>query len=330
MNKTALITGANGQDASYLAEFLLEKNYKVHGTIRRNSVSESQTTRIEYLHSKELITLHYMDLTDTISVDSIIKETQADEIYHLGAQSHVQISFELPKYTLDVNASGTLAVLEAVRRSSRHSKVYHAATSEMFGNSCDADGFQRESTPLVPVSPYGCSKLYAHTLCHNYRNAYNMFVCSGILFNHESPRRGINFVTNKTALEAVKIKLGISDKLVLGNLQARRDWGHAKDYIEAMWLMMQKENPCDYVIATGETRTVEEMVEYTFKRLGLDWKDYVITDGKYMRPEELHYLKGDPTKANTILNWKPKYTFENMMDEMIDYWLGKLNPRETK
>lgn len=330
MNKTALITGANGQDASYLAEFLLEKNYKVHGTIRRNSVSESQTTRIEYLHSKELITLHYMDLTDTISVDSIIKETQPDEIYHLGAQSHVQISFELPKYTLDVNASGTLAVLEAVRRSSRHSKVYHAATSEMFGNSCDADGFQRESTPLVPVSPYGCSKLYAHTLCHNYRNAYNMFVCSGILFNHESPRRGINFVTNKTALEAVKIKLGMSDKLVLGNLQANRDWGHAKDYIEAMWLMMQKESPNDYVIATGETRTVQEMVEYTFKRLGLDWKDYVITDGKYMRPEELHYLKGDPTKAKTILNWKPKYTFENMMDEMIDYWLGKLNPRGTK
>ena len=330
MNKTALITGANGQDASYLAEFLLEKNYKVHGTIRRNSVSESQTTRIEYLHSKELITLHYMDLTDTISVDSIIKETQPYEIYHLGAQSHVQISFELPKYTLDVNASGTLAVLEAVRRSSRHSKVYHAATSEMFGNSCDADGFQRESTPLVPVSPYGCSKLYAHTLCHNYRNAYNMFVCSGILFNHESPRRGINFVTNKTALEAVKIKLGMSNKLVLGNLQAKRDWGHAKDYIEAMWLMMQKESPNDYVIATGETRTVQEMVEYTFKRLGLDWKDYVITDGKYMRPEELHYLKGDPTKAKTILNWKPKYTFENMMDEMVDYWLGKLNPRGTK
>jgi len=327
MNKTALITGANGQDASYLAEFLLNKNYKVHGTIRRNSVPESQTTRIEHLHSKESITLHYMDLTDTISVDSIIKETQPDEIYHLGAQSHVQISFELPKYTLDVNASGTLAVLEAVRRSSRHSKVYHAATSEMFGNSCDADGFQRESTPLIPVSPYGCSKLYAHTLCHNYRNAYNMFVCSGILFNHESPRRGINFVTNKTALEAVKIKLGISNKLVLGNLQSRRDWGHAKDYIEAMWLMMQQENPDDYVVATGETRTVEEMVEYTFKRLGLNWKDHVITDGKYLRPEELHYLKGDPTKANMVLNWKPKYTFENMMNEMVDYWLEKLNKK---
>ena len=324
MNKTALIIGANGQDASYLAEFLLEKGYTVHGTIRRNSVPESQTTRIEHLHSKNLITLHYMDLTDTISVDSIIKQIQADEIYHIAAQSHVQISFELPKYTLDVNAGGTLAVLEAVRRFSPHSKVYHAATSEMFGNSCDADGFQRESTPLVPVSPYGCSKLYAHTLCHNYRNSYNMFVCSGILFNHESPRRGINFVTNKTALEAVKIKLGLSDKLVLGNLYSKRDWGHAKDYVEAMWLMMQNEKPEDFVIATGETRTVEEMVEYIFNKLELNWKDYVVTDKKYLRPEELHYLRGDPTKAKTLLGWKPKYTFEIMMDEMIDYWLEYL------
>lgn len=325
MNKVALIIGANGQDASYLAEFLIKKDYIVHGTIRRNSVPESQTTRIEHLHSKNLITLHYMDLTDTISVDSIIKQIQADEIYHIAAQSHVQISFELPKYTLDVNAGGTLAVLEAVRRFSPHSKVYHAATSEMFGNSCDVDGFQRESTPLVPVSPYGCSKLYAHTLCHNYRNSYNMFVCSGILFNHESPRRGINFVTNKTALEAVKIKLGLSNKLVLGNLYSKRDWGHAKDYVEAMWLMLQNEKPEDFVIATGETRTVEEMVEYIFNKLELNWKDYVVTDKKYLRPEELHYLRGDPTKAKTLLGWKSKYTFESMMDEMVDYWLKELN-----
>lgn len=324
MKKTALIIGANGQDASYLAEFLLEKGYIVHGTIRRNSVPESQTTRIEHLHSKELIALHYMDLTDTISVDSIVKETQPDEIYHIGAQSHVQVSFELPKYTLDVNAGGTLAVLEAVRRFSPHSKVYHAATSEMFGNSCDPDGLQRETTPLVPVSPYGCAKLYAHTLCHNYRNAYNMFVCSGILFNHESPRRGINFVTNKAALEAAKIKLGLSDKLVLGNLHAKRDWGHAKDYVEAMWLMLQQEKPEDFVIATGETRSVQEMVEYIFNRLGLNWTDYVVTDKKYLRPEELHYLRGDSTKARNVLGWKPKYTFEQMMDEMVDYWLNAL------
>jgi GDPmannose 4,6-dehydratase len=324
MKKTALIIGANGQDASYLAEFLLEKGYIVHGTIRRNSVPESQTTRIEHLHSKELITLHYMDLTDTISVDSVVKETQPDEIYHIGAQSHVQVSFELPKYTLDVNAGGTLAILEAVRRFSPHSKVYHAATSEMFGNSCDPDGLQRETTPLVPVSPYGCAKLYAHTLCHNYRNAYKMFVCSGILFNHESPRRGINFVTNKAALEAAKIKLGLSDKLVLGNLHAKRDWGHAKDYVEAMWLMLQQDKPEDFVIATGETRSVQEMVEYIFNRLGLNWTDYVVTDKKYLRPEELHYLRGDSTKARNVLGWNPKYTFEQMMDEMVDYWLDTL------
>jgi GDPmannose 4,6-dehydratase len=324
MSKIALIIGANGQDASYLAEFLLNKNYKVHGTIRRNSVPESQTTRIEHLHSKELIKLHYMDLTDTISVDSVVKETQPDEIYHIGAQSHVQVSFELPKYTLDVNAGGTLAILEAVRRFSTHSKVYHAATSEMFGNSCDPDGLQRETTPLVPVSPYGCAKLYAHTLCHNYRNAYKMFVCSGILFNHESPRRGINFVTNKAALEAAKIKLGLSDKLVLGNLHAKRDWGHAKDYVEAMWLMLQQDKPEDFVIATGETRSVQEMVEYIFNRLGLNWTDYVVTDKKYLRPEELHYLRGDSTKARNVLGWNPKYTFEQMMDEMVDYWLDTL------
>lgn len=325
MNKSALIIGANGQDASYLAELLLEKGYKVYGTIRRNSVPESQTTRIEHLHQNSSVSLHYMDLIDPISVDSVINKTQPQEIYHLGAQSHVQISFDLPKYTLDVNSGGTLAVLEAVRRFSPHSKVYHAATSEMFGNSCDPDGFQRETTPLVPVSPYGCSKLYAHTLCNNYRNAYSMYVCSGILFNHESPRRGINFVTNKTVLEAVKIKLGISDKLVLGNLHSKRDWGHAKDYVEAMWLMLQQKTPKDFVIATGETRSVKEMVEYVFGKLGLNFEQYVKTDKKFERPEELNYLRGDSQLARNILGWKPKYTFESMMDEMIGYWLQTLD-----
>jgi len=319
MNKKALVIGANGQDASYLIELLLEKNYDVHGTIRRNSTPEYQTTRIDHVFDK--IKLHYMDLTDSMSVESLINEIKPDEIYHLGAQSHVQISFELPKYTLDVNSGGTLAVLEAVRRFSPHSKVYHAATSEMFGNSCDTDGMQRETTLMQPVSPYGCAKLYAHSLCNNYRNAYNMFVCSGILFNHESPRRGINFVTNKTVLEAVKIKLGLSDKLVLGNLQAKRDWGHAKDYVEAMWLMLQQETPKDYVIATGETRSVEQMVEYVFNKLNLDWTEYVQTDKKYLRPEELNYLRGDSSRAKIELKWNPKYSFNQMMDEMIDYWL---------
>jgi GDPmannose 4,6-dehydratase len=318
--KKALIIGANGQDASYLIELLLEKKYEVHGTIRRNSVPESQTTRIEHL--KENVVLKYMDLTDTISVDSVIKETQADEIYHLAAQSHVQISFELPKYTLDVNSGGTLAVLEAVRRFSPQSKVYHAATSEMFGNSCDSDGYQRETTPMVPVSPYGCSKLYAHNLCHNYRNAYDMFVCSGILFNHESPRRGINFVTNKTALEAVKIKLGLSNKLKLGNLESYRDWGHAKDYVKAMWSMLQQDKPEDFVVATGETRSVKEMVQYVFNQLELNFDQYVGFDKKYLRAEELNYLKGDSTKCRKRLNWTPEYTFDRMMDEMIDYWLN--------
>ena len=325
MKKIALIIGANGQDASYLAELLIEKNYIVHGTIRRNSVPESQTTRIEHLRSNNMITLHYMDLTDPISVESIINELKPDEIYHLAAQSHVKISFELPKYTLDVNAGGTLAVLEAVRKFSPKSKVYHAATSEMFGNSYDKDMFQRETTPFIPVSPYGCSKLYAHSLCNNYRNAYKMFICSGILFNHESPRRGVNFVTNKVVLEAVKIKLGMSDKLVLGNLDAMRDWGHAKDYVKGMWLMLQEDTPDDFVLATGETRMVRDLVDYVFSKLELDYEKYVITDKKFERAEELHYLRGDATKAIKVLGWKRKYTFESMLDEMIEHWLTKLS-----
>lgn len=319
--KKALIIGANGQDASYLAEFLLEKNYEVIGTVRRNSVPESQTTRIEKIFKENKIKLKYMDLTDTLSVESVINECQADEIYHIAAQSHVQISFELPKYTLDVNAGGTLAVLEAVRKFSKHSKVYHAATSEMFGNSCDSDGYQRETTPLIPVSPYGCSKLYAHSLCHNYRNAYNMFICSGILFNHESPRRGINFVTNKVVREAVRIKLGLSDKLIIGNLEASRDWGHSKDYVKSMWLMLQHEKPDDYVIATGISKTVNDLVTYVFNKLELNQSKYVFSDQKFMRPEELDFLRGDATKAKKVLGWEPVYTFETMIDEMIDYWL---------
>lgn len=325
MNKKALIIGANGQDASYLAELLIEKNYEIHGTVRRNSVPESQTTRIHNLHKDKLISLKYMDLTDALSVERVISETNPDEIYHLGAQSHVQISFELPKYTLDVNAGGTLAVLEAVRKFSPHSKVYHAATSEMFGNCYDLDGFQRETTPMIPVSPYGCSKLFAHNLCRNYKSAYNLFVCSGILFNHEGIRRGINFVTNKVALEAVKIKKGMCNKLYLGNLDAKRDWGHAKDFVRAMWLMLQQQNPEDYVIATGETRSVKDLVEYVFNKLELDFQKYVEIDKRFKRPEELNFLRGDSTKARQKLGWSPEYNFEKMMDEMIDYWMNKNN-----
>ena len=325
MSKIGLIIGANGQDASYLAELLISKDYIVHGTVRRNSVPESQTTRIESLFNDKLIRLHYMDLTDPLSVEKIISEIKPDEIYHLGAQSHVQISFELPKYTLDVNAGGTLSVLEAVRKFSPHSKVYHAATSEMFGNSFDEDKYQRETTPLTPVSPYGCSKLYAHSLCNNYRNAYDMYICSGILFNHESPRRGINFVTNKVVLEAVKIKLGLSNELVLGNLNAMRDWGHAKDYVNGMWLMLQQDKPEDYVLATGESKSVNDLVNYVFDKLDLDRNIYVKSDKKFERAEELHYLRGDASKARIVLGWRREYTFETMIDEMVEYWLDKLS-----
>jgi len=320
--KIALIIGANGQDASYLAEFLLSKDYILHGTVRRNSVPESQTTRIQHLHKSNSITLHYMDLTDPLSVEKIISDLKPDEIYHLAAQSHVQISFELPKYTLDVNAGGTLAVLEAVRKFSPHSKVYHAATSEMFGNNMDHDAYQREGTPFAPVSPYGCSKLYAHTLCHNYRNAYKMFICSGILFNHESPRRGINFVTNKVVLEAVKIKMGLSDGLTLGNLSAVRDWGHAKDYVKGMWLMLQQDSPDDYVLATSQGKSVQDLVDYVFDKLELDKNKFVKTDPKFYRAEELYFLRGDANKAREKLGWKPEYTFESMLDEMIEHWLN--------
>ena len=323
MKKKALIIGANGQDASYLSEFLIDKDYTVHGTIRRNSVPESQTSRIETLHSENLIKLHYADLTDPISIESVISKLQPDEIYHLAAQSHVQISFDLPKYTLDVNGGGTLSILEAVRKFSPNSKIYHAATSEMFGNNYDDDFFQRETTPMKPVSPYGCSKLYAHNLCNNYRNSYGMFITSGILFNHESPRRGINFVTNKVVLESVKIHKGLKDVLVLGNLNAKRDWGHAKDYVRGMWQMLQQDNPKDYVLATGESKSVEELVDYVFSKLNLSKEKHLRVDKKYERPEELYYLKGDSSLARKELGWEPQYTFYSMIDEMIEYWLKK-------
>jgi len=318
--KRALITGANGQDASYLAELLIKKDYEVFGTIRRNSVPESQTTRIENLHKDKKITLEYMDLTDPFSVESIIKETQPDEIYHLAAQSHVKISFELPEYTLKTNSNGTLAVLESIRKYSPKSKLYNAATSEMFGNSIGSDGYQRETTTMSPVSPYGCSKLCAYSLCNNYKNSYDMFVSSGILFNHESPRRGINFVSNKVVNAAVKIKKGKQDSLVLGNIYASRDWGHAKDYVKAMWMMLQADKPDNYVVATGQSRSVKNLVDVVFDKLNLDPEKYIKISEKYQRAEELHALRGCPNKIKKELGWEPSYSFEEMIYEMIDYW----------
>ena len=318
--KKALITGINGQDGSYLAEFLLEKGYEVVGTLKRNSVAENQTARLDKVYDK--IKLFYADLTDLSSLISVIQKTQPDEIYNLAAQSHVRISFDQPIYTAQVTGVGTLNMLEAVRLIKPDAKVYQASSSEMFGNSIDVDGFQRETTAMYPVSPYGCAKVYSYNICRNYRNSYNMFISNGILFNHESPRRGTNFVTNKVVKEAVKIKLGLSKKLALGNLDATRDWGHAKDYVEAMWMILQLENPDDYVCATGISHSVKELCEYVFGKLELSYQDYIVMDEKFLRPEELNDLKGDPTKLKKHTEWEPTYTFETMLDEMIEYWLN--------
>jgi GDPmannose 4,6-dehydratase len=323
--KKALITGINGQDGSYLAELLLEKDYEVHGILKRNSVAETQTTRIE--HIREKINLYYADITDLSSLIYVIKEIQPDELYHLAAQSHVRISFDQPIYTANATGLSTVNVLEAVRLMKPDIKVYQASSSEMFGNSVEDDGFQREKTPMNPVSPYGCAKVFSYHLARNYRNAYHLFVSNGILFNHESPRRGTNFVTNKVCKEAVRIKYGLTEKLELGNMQATRDWGHAKDYVVAMWQILQKDSPDDYVCATGISHSVQDLVEYVFGKLDLDWHDKVTTNARFLRPEELHNLRGDSTKLRNATGWIPEYTFETMLDEMIEYWLEELKPR---
>jgi GDPmannose 4,6-dehydratase len=321
MKKKALITGINGQDGSYLAEFLVEKNYEIWGMVKRNSVSETQSSRVDHLLNKNLVKLEYADLTDMASLIRVLQMVQPDEIYNLAAQSHVRISFDQPLYTANVTGVGTLNLLEAIRMVSPHSKIYQASSSEMFGNNIDDDGYQRETTPMNPVSPYGCAKVFSYNICRNYRNSYKMKIWNGILFNHESPRRGTNFVTNKVVKAAVRISLGLQDKLRLGNLDATRDWGHAKDYVEAMWLMLQSDKPDDYVCATGISHSVKDLCEYTFGFLGLDFRDYVIVDEKHFRPEELHDLKGDSSKLRNELGWDPKYNFESMLDEMINYWL---------
>jgi GDPmannose 4,6-dehydratase len=265
--------------------------------------------------------LHYGDITDFSSINNLINSIKPDEIYNLAAQSHVRVSFDQPIYTANATGLGTLNLLESVRMVSPHSKIYQASSSEMFGNSIDNDGYQRETTPMNPVSPYGCAKVFSYNICRNYRNSYGMKIWNGILFNHESPRRGTNFVTNKVVKAAVRISLGLQDKLHLGNLEATRDWGHAKDYVEAMWLMLQTDKPDDYVCATGISHSVRDLCKYTFSKLGLDFNNYVIVDEKHFRPEELENLKGDSTKMRKALSWEPKYTFESMIDEMVEYWL---------
>jgi len=314
----ALITGINGQDGSYLAEILIEKGYEVYGILKRNSVAENQTARLDNVFDN--VKLEYGDLIDLSSLIRIIQKIQPDEIYNLAAQSHVRISFDQPIYTSQVTGLGTLNLLEAIRLIKPDAKIYQASSSEMFGNCIDSDGFQRETTPMNPVSPYGCAKVFSYNISRNYRHSYNMFISNGILFNHESPRRGTNFVTNKVVKEAVKIKLGLSNELKLGNLEATRDWGHAKDYVEAMWLILQQDNPDDFVCATGISHTVRELCDYIFSSLEMDWKEYITQDEKYFRPEELDVLKGDSSKLR-LLGWEPKYTFETMLDEMIQYWV---------
>ena len=319
--KKALITGINGQDGSYLTELLLSKGYEVHGILKRNSVAENQTARLDDVYHIIKDNLYYADMTDMASLIRVLQEVQPDEIYHLAAQSHVRISFDQPIYTAQTVAIGTMNLLEAVRLICPKARMYQASSSEMFGNNIDEDGYQRETTCMNPVSPYGCAKVFGYNLVRNYRNSYGLFASNGILFNHESPRRGTNFVTNKVVKEAVKIKLGKTDKLMLGNLDAARDWGHAKDYVYCMWLILQHDKPDDFICSTGVSHTVKDLVEYVFGKLDLKWTDYIKQDSKYYRSEELEFLKGDCSKAKTELNWKHEYTFETMLDEMIEYWL---------
>ena len=320
--KKALITGISGQDGSYLAEHLLDLGYEVHGVVRRHSVSENQTARLTGIEEK--ISTYYADLTDTHSLRRVFEKSQPDEIYNLAAMSHVRVSFDMPAYTIETNAMGVLNMLEVYRESFPEAKFYQASSSEMFGNAVDSDGIQRLTTPMNPVSPYGCSKVMGYNLVRHYRNAYGLHACNGILFNHESPRRGTNFVTNKVVKTAVEIKKGLKNKLELGNLDAKRDWGHSKDYVRAMHMITNHSKPDEFVIATGETHSVRDLCETVFNKLDLDYRDYVVQNPIYMRPEELNYLKGDPTRAREILGWEPEYTFDSMIDEMIGRWMKEL------
>ena len=318
--KKALITGITGQDGSYLAEYLVEKGYKVHGIVRRQSVAENQSSRIENISSE--IETHYGDLLDEHSIYNIINKIKPDEIYNLAAMSHVRISFDVPSFTIKTNSLGVLNMLEAYRNIIPESKFYQASSSEMFGNSIDSDGYQRLTTPMNPVSPYGCSKVLAFNLVKHYRNAYKIHCCNGILFNHESPRRGTNFVTHKVVKGAVEIKKCLRKNRELGNLDSSRDWGHSYDYVRAMHLILNYQEAKDWVVATGETRSIRELCDYVFKVLGLNYEDHVVQNEKYMRPEELKYLKGDCSEVYEKLNWKPKYTFESMINEMIENWMN--------
>jgi GDPmannose 4,6-dehydratase len=319
--KVALITGITGQDGSYLAELLLEKGYEVHGIMRRNSTFT--TGRIEHIFDQ--VELHYGDLADSSSLQHIVAKVQPDEVYNLAAQSHVKVSFDVPEYTADVTGTGTLRLLEAIRTAAPKAKFYQASSSEMFGKVLEVP--QTEKTPFYPRSPYGAAKVYSYWITKNYRESYDMYACNGILFNHESPRRGETFVTRKITRAVAAIKLGKQDKLYLGNLDAKRDWGFAGDYVEAMWLMLQQDKADDYVVATNETHTVREFCEKAFGHVGLNWEDYVEIDEKYNRPAEVDLLIGDPAHAKKQLKWEPKVTFEGLVKMMVDADLEDLKDK---
>lgn len=320
--KKAFITGINGQDGSNLARLLLTKGYEVHGIVRRNSVPEHQELRIDDLTSE--IKTYYGDMLDGATLSRLLHEIKPDEIYNLAAQSHVRISFDVPHFTVMTNAVGTLNLLDAYRAECPDARFYQASSSEMFGTGIDEDKCQRESTPMLPTSPYGCAKLFSYHIVRNYRKSYKLFASNGILFNHESPMRGSNFVTSKVIKGAVKIKLGQQTHLEMGNLDSYRDWGHSRDYVRAMHLIVNHSEPDDLVVATGITRSIRQMCEFVFSHLGMNYQDYVKINPRYFRPEELPYLKGDATKMRTKLGWRPEIGFEEMMVEMIEYWMKKL------
>jgi GDPmannose 4,6-dehydratase len=313
VTKRAFITGITGQDGSYLAELLLGKGYEVHGLVRR--ASTLNRSRIDHLHQEPALHLHYGDMTDGVSLVNLIREITPHEVYNLGAQSHVKVSFEMPEYTASTDATGTLRLLEAIRAAKIDCRFYQASTSEMFGATPPP---QDESTAFYPRSPYGAAKLYAHWVTVNYREAYDLFAVSGILFNHESPRRGESFVTRKITLGVAAIKLGATDHLVLGNLEATRDWGYAEEYVEGMWRMLQHDEPQDYVLATGIGTTVREFCEYAFAHAGLDWEEHVRYDRAYERPTEVDALIGDASKAREVLGWKPDTDAEGLARLMVD------------
>jgi len=312
--KKALITGITGQDGSYLAELLLEKEYEVHGIVRRQATGKHNLVNINHILDK--ITLHEGDLLDEICISNIIRVVMPDEVYNLAAQSHVRVSSDMPIYTSKVNGISVVTLLEAIKLIKPECKFYQASTSEMFGNSVNDDGFQTEDTPMYPVSPYGCAKLFAHNICKHYREAYNMFICTGILFNHESPRRGLEFVTQKIVQGAVEIVQKKKSKLELGNLDAHRDWSHAKDMVRGMWLMMQQEKPDNFILASGETHSVREFCDIVFKLCGMNYEDHIEINPKFFRPQELNILKGKSDKAKNILNWKIEYSFNDLIMDM--------------